>query len=135
MIIQELNKNFGCYIDGFDTADSSDSARVCMIKRALSKYKFVVMRGLNLEASALEKLGSKFGQFADDPYLESLDNYEHVIEVRRDARETTPIFGSDWHSDWSFQKNPRYIHSFMLKKSLLLVVKPLLLTVSLPMIG
>ena len=67
MIIQELNKNFGCYIDGFDTADSSDSARVCMIKRALSKYKFVVMRGLNLEASALEKLGSKFGQFADDP--------------------------------------------------------------------
>ena len=62
--------------------DSSDSARVCMIKRALSKYKFVVMRGLNLEASALEKLGSKFGQFADDPYLESLDNYEHVIEVK-----------------------------------------------------
>ena len=94
-----------------------------MIKRALSKYKFVVIRGLNLEASALEELGSKFGQFADDPYLESLDNYEHVVEVRRDAPETTPIFGSDWHSDWSFQKKPRYIHSFMLKKSLLLAIQ------------
>ena len=91
MIIQELNKNFGCYIDGFETSDSYDNAGVCMIKRALSKYKFVVMRGLNLKAPALEELGSKFGQFADDPYLESLDNYEHVVEVRRDARETTPF--------------------------------------------
>ena len=76
-----------------------------MIKSALSKYKFVVIRGLNLKAPALEELGSKFGQFADDPYLESLENYEHVVEVKRDAQETTPIFGSDWHSDWSFQKN------------------------------
>ena len=106
-----------------------------MIKSALSKYKFVVIRGLNLKAPALEELGSKFGQFADDPYLESLENYEHVVEVKRDAQETTPIFGSDWHSDWSFQKNLRYIHSFMLKKSLLLAAKPLLLTASLPMIG
>ena len=115
MIIQELNKNFGCYIDGFETSYSYDNASVCMIKSALSKYKFVVIRGLNLKAPALEELGSKFGQFADDPYLESLENYEHVIEVKRDAQETTPIFGSDWHSDWSFQKKPP-VYTFLYAK-------------------
>ena len=63
-----------------------------MIKSALSKYKFVVIRGLNLKAPALEELGSKFGQFADDPYLESLENYEHVVEVKKGMRRRQPPF-------------------------------------------
>ena len=112
MIIQELNTNFGCYIDGFDVASSVVDEHVSEVKRALSKYKFVVIRDINLEPAGLENLGSKFGPFADDPYLGCLDNYKHVIEVKRDARETTPIFGSDWHSDWSFQKTPP-IYTFL----------------------
>ena len=115
MIIQELNTNFGCYVDGFGVGSSMVEDHVSEIKWALNKYKFVVIRDINLEPAELENLGSMFGPFADDPYLECLDGYKHVIEVKRDARETTPIFGSDWHSDWSFQKTPP-IYTFLYAK-------------------
>jgi taurine dioxygenase len=59
-----------------------------------------------LDPTALERLSSYLGPFGHDPYVKPKQGYEHVIEVRREARETAPIFGSMWHSDWSFQATP-----------------------------
>lgn len=60
----------------------------------------------NLDPTTLEHLSTYFGAFGHDPYVQPKQGFEHVIEVCRDARETAPIFGSMWHSDWSFQASP-----------------------------
>ena len=117
MIIHELDKNFGCFIDKNDSSDSFTTEWVKKIENVLEKYKFVVLRGLCLDPEKLEKLGSMFGQFADNPYLESLKDYNQVVEVRRSANETAPVFGSDWHSDWSFQTEPP-VYTFLYAKNI-----------------
>ncbi len=59
-----------------------------------------------LDAATVERFSAHVGPFGVDPYVEPIDGYDHVLEVRRDAQETAPIFGSLWHSDWSFQRRP-----------------------------
>lgn len=117
MIIHELNKNFGCLLEGVTLANPVTEEFADKIKVAIVKYKFVIIKGLTLNPDALEKLGSMFGRFAKDPFLENLENHPHVIEVKRSAEETAPIFGSDWHSDWSFQERPP-IYTFLYAKKI-----------------
>ena len=59
-----------------------------------------------LDPAQLERLSAEIGNFGHDPYVEPMTGYKHVIEVCREAKETAPIFGSLWHSDWSFQTQP-----------------------------
>jgi len=62
--------------------------------------------GQHLDPAALERVSGAFGAFGHDPYVAPMDGFDHVIEVKREARETTPVFGGSWHSDWSFQPSP-----------------------------
>ena len=55
---------------------------------------------------ALERFAPTIGPFGEDPYIRAIDGHPHVIEVRREADETTPIFAEGWHSDWSFLPRP-----------------------------
>ncbi|MEC9248997.1 MAG: TauD/TfdA family dioxygenase, partial [Pseudomonadota bacterium] len=42
----------------------------------------------------------------EDPFIEPVSLDTPVIEIKRAKDESTPIFGGDWHSDWSFQAKP-----------------------------
>ena len=59
-----------------------------------------------LDHNQFERFGLLFGEFGDDPYIESIKNHPNIIEVKREANEKAPPFGGSWHSDWSFQENP-----------------------------
>jgi taurine dioxygenase len=45
---------------------------------------------------------SGVGPDGDDPFIASIAGHPRVVEVRREADETTPVFAEAWHSDWSF---------------------------------
>ena len=51
-------------------------------------------------------MAAKFGESSRDPFIDPVSEDVPVIEVKRNSLETTPIFGGDWHSDWSFKAEP-----------------------------
>ncbi|MCB1749169.1 MAG: TauD/TfdA family dioxygenase [Gammaproteobacteria bacterium] len=97
---------FVAEVAGLDLAVPLAPPVLDALRRAWTAHPVLVVTGQHLDAAALERFAGSFGAFGHDPYVVPLDDHAHVIEVRREARETAPIFGSLWHSDWSFQATP-----------------------------
>lgn len=97
---------YAARVDGLDLAGPPDDAALAGIRRAFAQYPVLCFPGLALDPASLQRFAGSLGAFGDDPYVEPMADYPHVIEVRREANETAPIFGSLWHSDWSFQATP-----------------------------
>lgn len=76
------------------------------IRETWTDYPVVVFPDQPLDHAALTAFSNRLGAFGVDPYLKAVPGYEHIIEVCREPRESTPIFGANWHSDWSFQRTP-----------------------------
>ncbi len=97
---------FGACVRGIDLAATLTPVDADAIRDALAQHGVLSFPGQDLDPGALERLGARLGEFGDDPFVTPMDGHAHVIEVRREAAETAPVFGSHWHSDWSFQACP-----------------------------
>lgn len=97
---------FAAEVRGIDLAASLDENTVTALRTALATHSVLSVPEQDLNPAALERFSAQVGAFGHDPYVAPMDGFEHVIEVIREARETAPIFGSLWHSDWSFQATP-----------------------------
>ena len=98
--------DFVATVAGIDLAGPLTQASVAQMHAAFALHPVLVFPQQDLDPGAIERLGAALGPFGHDPYVMPLADHAHVIEVRREARETAPIFGSLWHSDWSFQATP-----------------------------
>ncbi|MDA0824682.1 MAG: TauD/TfdA family dioxygenase [Proteobacteria bacterium] len=76
------------------------------LKATWAEYPVLVFPQAELDNRGLLKFARCVGEFGADPYLQPIADDEHIVEVRRGAQESTPIFGASWHSDWSFQVAP-----------------------------
>lgn len=94
----------GAMVEGVDLSQPLDQATVTEIRSAWLTHQVLAFPGQHLNDDALERFSQYFGDFAGDPYLTPMPGREHVIELRRAADETTPIFADSWHTDWSFGK-------------------------------
>lgn len=99
-------QQFAASVSGVDLSRPLDPATLDAIRAAWREYPVLCFTGQALEPATLQAFGASIGPFGDDPYVAPIPDFPHVIEVRREARETAPIFGSQWHSDWSFQATP-----------------------------
>ncbi len=99
-------QGFAAAIHGLDLSTPLSNAARRELMAAWCTHPVLCFPEQTLEPTTLERLSSCFGDFGHDPYVKPKPGYEHVIEVCREARETAPIFGSMWHSDWSFQATP-----------------------------
>jgi taurine dioxygenase len=93
-------------IDGLDLSRPPDDATRAGIRMAFTRYPVLCFTRQALDPAGLQRFAGSLGAFGADPYVEPLPDCPHVIAVRREANETAPIFGSLWHSDWSFQATP-----------------------------
>ena len=88
-------------IDNHFSLKDLDELRTLWLENSI-----LIFKNLMLDHNQFEKFGLLFGEFGDDPYIESMKNHPNIIEVKREANEKAPPFGGSWHSDWSFQENP-----------------------------
>jgi len=99
-------QGFVAAVSGVDLRAPLSAAAQRELLQAWSRHAVLYFPGQTLEPAMLEQISTYLGPFGHDPYVKPKVGYEHVIEVRREARETAPIFGGMWHSDWSFQATP-----------------------------
>ena len=98
--------NLGVEIYDFKIENHCSSIYINEIRNLWLENSVLIFKNLILDHNQFEKIGLLFGEFGDDPYIESMKNHPNIIEVKREANEKAPPFGGSWHSDWSFQENP-----------------------------
>jgi len=104
--VRPTAQDFVARVRGVDLSRPLDGAVSDELLAAWARHPVLVFPGQRLDPASLQAFCQVLGPFGHDPYVEPMAGYEHVIEVRREAGETAPIFGSLWHSDWSFQATP-----------------------------
>lgn len=97
---------FVAAVRGVDLRAPLSGAAQRDLMSAWARHAVLYFPDQQLDPATLEQVSAYLGAFGQDPYVKAKDGYRHVIEVCREARETAPIFGSSWHSDWSFQATP-----------------------------
>ena len=97
---------FGACVEGIQLANELTALQVAQIRAIWLKHQVIYFPDQPLTHDQLERFSSYFGPFGEDPFVEHLNDNLHVLEVRREPQEQVSPFGSNWHSDWSFQKNP-----------------------------
>ena len=98
--------NLGIEIYDFKIENHCSLKYVDKLRNLWLENSILIFKNLMLDHNQFERFGLLFGEFGDDPYIESIKNHPNIIEVKREANEKAPPFGGSWHSDWSFQENP-----------------------------
>jgi len=98
--------NLGIEIYDFKIDNHCSLKYVDELRNLWLENSILIFKNLMLDHNQFERFGLLFGEFGDDPYIESMKNHPNIIEVKREANEKAPPFGGSWHSDWSFQENP-----------------------------
>lgn len=96
----------GATVRGLDLTRPLSGSVVADIRAAWLEYHVLAFPEQAMSDDDLERFTLYFGPFGDDPFIASIDGREHIISVKREADETSPIFAENWHTDWSFQKTP-----------------------------
>jgi taurine dioxygenase len=97
---------FGARLTGVDLSRPLPAPVLAKVKAAFAAHSVLWFPDQPLTHDQLEAFALQWGEFGWDPYIAPLADRPHVVEVRRDATETTAVFGGSWHSDWSFQATP-----------------------------
>ena len=96
----------GAEVSGVDLTDLGNQA-FSEIHRALLDHQVLYFQHQPLDDDQLEALTLRFGPFGETPFVEGMADHPNIIEVRKDADETSRHnFGGRWHSDFSFQEAP-----------------------------
>jgi len=97
---------FGARVTGLDISRPLPPSVLETVKAAFAAHSVLSFPGQPLTHDQLEGFTRQWGDYGWDPYVAPLADRPHILEVRRDANETTSPFGGAWHSDWSFQETP-----------------------------
>ena len=100
--VEPSGASCGALIYGADLSQAHSAADIDFIRDAWLKHQVIGICGQELQISDLERFAAALGPEGDDPFIASIAGHPRVVEVRREANETTPVFAEAWHSDWSF---------------------------------
>lgn len=104
--VQPSGASCGATVRGVDLTALSDDL-VAELRAAWLEHQVLAVAGSpTLSIEQFEQVASAFGPFGEDPYLANIPGHEHVVELRREADETSTLFAETWHSDWSFLPTP-----------------------------
>ena len=100
--VEPSGASCGALIYGPDLSEAHSHAEIDLIRDAWLKHQVIGICGQELQIGDLERFAVALGPDGDDPFIASIAGHPRVVEVRREANETTPVFAEAWHSDWSF---------------------------------
>ena len=99
-------EGFTAVVRGIDLRAGVDAGDAKLIREAWARHGVLVFPEQPLDVAGLEAFTRSLGDFGEDPFIESMPDHPHVLELRREPDETATQFGAAWHSDWSFQPCP-----------------------------
>ncbi len=96
----------GADIHGLDLRESESDCLVEDLRQALAQYHVLAVRDQCLSVSEFSRLARRFGPFSGNPIHVPLDGFEDVVKVVREADDTGPNLGGQWHMDLAWFEKP-----------------------------
>src|SRR5580698_5913576 len=84
---------FGAEVRGLDLSDPLPPAALAQVKAAFRAHGVLWFPDQPLTHDQLEAFTLQWGEYGWDPYVAPLADRPHILEVRRDANETSAPFG------------------------------------------
>ena len=106
LVVEPSGASCGATVRGVNLADDLSAEDVQAVRDAWLAHQVVAFPDQTLTLDEFEAFSQRLGPYGDDPYIRGLPDHPHVVEVKRGADETAPIFAESWHSDWSFLPVP-----------------------------
>ena len=97
---------FGAAVTGVDLAKPLNARTTRCLRDIWLDHQVLSFPDQQISHAHLERFARTFGDFGVDPYVKSIADHAHILEVRREPTERVSPFGAAWHSDWSFQDAP-----------------------------
>jgi len=104
--IEPSGQACGATVRGVDLTTPLSTEQTEALRATWLEHHVLAFPGQAMTDDDLERFTLAFGSFGDDPFIAPIPGRNHVIEIRRNADETAPLFAENWHSDWSFQATP-----------------------------
>ncbi|WP_417516225.1 TauD/TfdA dioxygenase family protein [Minwuia sp.] len=105
--IRPLTRWTGAEIVGPDLSEPVDDNLAESLRRALGDWQVIFFPDQHLDIAAQKRLTRVFGPLTRSPYVVPMADDPDVIAVLKEADEVNVgVFGGDWHSDFSFLKDP-----------------------------
>lgn len=105
--IVPLSGALGADVHGVDLSAPLDGATFDRIEQAFAEHLVLMFHDQRLTPEQQLALSRRFGPLSRSPYIQHMDRYPEIIEVRKEANERhISTFGNAWHSDFSFLPEP-----------------------------
>jgi taurine dioxygenase len=104
--IRPITGSFGADVLGLDLGRPLSADQLAAITAAFADHLVLAFRGQDLTVETLEAFALQLGTYGETPFITPMDGHPDVLAVTREADEKGRLFGSGWHSDWSFQARP-----------------------------
>ncbi|MEH6525167.1 MAG: TauD/TfdA family dioxygenase [Sneathiella sp.] len=105
--LTKLTGFMGAEIDGVDLSRPISSDLRTALQNALNDHHVIILRDQKLSREQHKNVTAIFGSLMKLPYVEPLPDDDYIIAVLKETEEQgTGVFGGEWHSDFSFLKNP-----------------------------
>jgi taurine dioxygenase len=104
--LSPLTGSVGAEVHGVDLAADIDDATQDDLARALAVHHVLAIRDQRLEPASFHKAARRFGPFSGNPVHVPIEGYEDIVRFVREADETGPVIGENWHMDLSWMERP-----------------------------
>jgi taurine dioxygenase len=99
-------KGFAAEATGAELHQPLGEAIIEEVIAGLNAHGVLVFPDQEMDPTALETFTRMLGEFEYTEFVVPIKGHPHVLELRREPRETAFHFGSAWHSDVSYQEKP-----------------------------
>ena len=106
MQVTPLTGKFGADVADIDISQPLSAHELSELREAFAEYSVLAIREQDLTIDSFEAFALQLGNFGETPFITPVDGHPNVLRLLREADEAGPLFGSGWHSDWSFQDQP-----------------------------
>ena len=103
-LVSPLPGALGAEITGLDLA-GLDDAGFAAIHAAFAEHQVLVFRGQRLTPAEYVALARRFGEPAEYPFAQGLEDHPQITVIVKEADQTSN-FGGMWHSDTTYMPHP-----------------------------
>ena len=95
----------GAEIAGIDLSQQLDSTTTKLVRDAFRDHIALFFLDQHISPADMTRFVGSFGELLEHPYLDHVDGYQFIHEVRKTPGQTVN-FGYGWHADFTFLERP-----------------------------
>jgi len=104
--VRPMNSTIGAEIHGVDLTRPLDEQTWQEVRQAFADYLVVYFPNQPLTHDQHLAFSERFGPLMAMPQLLSVEGYEQIHIIKRDADDNSRVIGESWHSDSTYFESP-----------------------------